>query len=137
MKHTNSDPADVILRFFRSLDDQAHDRIPNLFCDDGVWHRRDLAHKGPDEVRRSLADIPPVMPTVHLVTNLQMDQSSANEARAVFYVTALRPSAAVDITSTPWGMELPLVVTLYKADLKMVAGEWRIKAIRNDPIFRR
>lgn len=137
MQHTDRKPEDVVLRFFWSLDNQDYDRIPKLFCDDGVWYRRDLVHKGSNEVRQSLADIPPVMPTVHLVTNLQIDRPSPHEARAIFYVTAMRPSSGVGAAPPPWPVELPLVVTLYKADLAIVADEWRIKAMRNDPIFRR
>lgn len=137
MQYTEREPADVVLRFFRSLDDRDYDQIPQLFCDDGVWHRRDIAHKGPDEVRQSLADIPPVTPTVHLVTNLQIDRLSPQEAQATFYVTAFRPSSDIGAAPPPWPIGLPLIVTLYKADLTVVAGQWRFKAMRNRPIFRR
>jgi hypothetical protein len=128
--------AEAILSFFRYLDDQNYDKIPSLFADDGVWHRRDQAIKGPGKVRQSLVDLPIVMPTVHLVTNLQIDPVSATEAHAIFYVMALRPS---DILSAgpPWPMEAPLLVTLYKAHLIFRAGAWRFKTLRNEPIFRR
>lgn len=136
MQRVPADPADVVLRFFRYLDDQDYSRIPTLFAEDGVWHRRGVGNQGPDQVRQSLADIPPVMPTVHLVTNLQINRVSSNEVHAVFYVTALRSSPGTN-SPPPWPMEMPLLVTLYKAHLVTVADQWRIKAIRNDPIFRR
>lgn len=137
MQHNRPDPADVVLRFFRCLDDQDYDQIPKLFTDDGVWHRRGVAINGPSKVRQSLADIPPVMPTVHLLTNLQIDRVSPDEAHAVFYVTAVRSSVGASTGPPPWPMELPLVLTLYKVHLVGVANEWRIKTIQNDPIFRR
>jgi hypothetical protein len=76
------------------------------------------------------------MPTVHLVTNLQIEQASPRRASAVFYVSALRPEAALD-GSVPWPMALPLVVALYSAELVGVVGDWQIKAIRNRIISRR
>ena len=129
------DPAETVLRFFRYLDDRKYDRIPSLFSDDGVWHRRGVATSGQDQIRRSIVDIPPVMPTVHLVTNLQVDRVSPHEARVVFYVLVLRSSPDASASAPPWPMQLPLMLTLYKVDLATVAGEWRITVMRNDPIF--
>jgi SnoaL-like protein len=137
MQSSRSDPADTVLRFFRYLDDQEYDRIPNLFSSDGVWHRRDVATIGPDQIRQSFVDIPPVMPTVHLVTNLQIDQVSPHEAHVAFYVLVLRSSSGVNSASPPWPMEMPLMLTLYKTDLTSASGEWRITKMRNDPVFRR
>jgi hypothetical protein len=136
LQRAPADPADVVLRFFRYLDDQDYGQIPTLFTDDGVWHRNGVANKGPSQVRQSIAEIPPVMPTVHLVTNLQIDHASPIEAHAVFYVTALRSSPGIN-SPPPWPMELPLLVTLYKAHLVTDPHAWRIKALRNNPIFRR
>lgn len=129
-------PADVVLRFFRYLDDQDYDQIPKLFADDGIWHRRGVANKGPRQVRQSIADVPPVIPTIHLVTNLQIDQATPDDAHAVFYVTALRSSPGTT-SAPPWPMELPLLVTLYKAHLVAIEDQWRIRSIRNEPIFKR
>lgn len=137
MQSSRPDPADIILRFFRYLDDREYDRIPNLFSSDGVWHRRGVATTGPDQIRQSFVEIPPVMPTVHLVTNLQIDQVSPHQVRAVFYVLVLRSSSGVNSGSPPWPMEMPLMLTLYKTDLTSAAGEWRITMMRNDPVFRR
>ena len=137
MQSSRPDPADTVLQFFRYLDDREYDRIPNLFSSDGVWHRRDVATIGPDQIRQSFVEIPPVMPTVHLVTNLQIDQVSPHQAHAVFYVLVLRSSSGVNSGSPPWPMEMPLMLTLYKTDLTSAAGEWRITMMRNDPVFRR
>lgn len=137
MQSSRPDPADTVLRFFRYLDDREYDRIPNLFSSDGVWHRRGAATIGPDQIRQSFVDIPPVMPTVHLVTNLQIDQASPHEAHAVFYVLVLRSSCGANPGSPPWRMEMPLMLALYKIDLTSVAGEWLITMMRNDPVFRR
>jgi limonene-1,2-epoxide hydrolase len=137
MQPSRLEPAEVVLQFFRYLDDQDYELIPELFSDDGVWHRRGVATNGPAQVRQSLADVPPVMPTVHLVTNLQVERVSPHEAHAVFYVTVFRSAADESRASPPWPMELPLMLTLYKVHLVKVANEWLFKAIRNDPIFRR
>jgi hypothetical protein len=127
---------DTILRFFRHLDEQNYDSIPGLFEEDGIWHRRDFALHGPAQVRQSLAEIPPVMPTVHLVTNLQVDDATPGETRAVFYVTALRPVETVS-APPPWPMDAPLVVTRYSAHLVQREGRWRFKTLKNSAIFKR
>lgn len=136
MENIEAQPRDTVLRFFRYLDDQEYERIPALFIEDGEWHRRDKILKGHGEIRRSLADVPPIVPTVHLVTNLQFDRASETEVHATFYVTALRPLGTVS-GPAPWPMDLPLLVTRYEAHLVVVAGAWWIKAIKNQPIFKR
>jgi hypothetical protein len=137
MQSSRPGSADTVLRFFRYLDDREYDRIPNLFSSDGVWHRRGVATIGPGQIQQSFVEIPPVMPTVHLVTNLQIDQVSPHEAHAVFYVLVLRSSFGVNLGSTPRPMEMPLMLTLHKTALTTAVGEWRITMMRNDPIFRR
>jgi hypothetical protein len=129
-------PADTILRFFRHLDEQNYDSIPDLFDEGGIWHRRDRALHGPAEVKQSLIELPPVMPTVHLVTNLQVEESAPDEAQAVFYVTALRPVDAVS-EPPPWPMDAPLVVTRYSAHLMHRQGTWRFKTLKNSALFKR
>jgi hypothetical protein len=135
MQSARPDPADTVLQFFRFLDDRDYDRIPGLFSDDGVWHRRGVATSGQDQIRRSFTDIPPVMPTVHLVTNLQVDRVSRHEAHAVFYVLVFRSSPDAGGGGPPWPMRLPLMLTLYKVDLATTANEWRITMMRNTPVF--
>lgn len=136
MPNIEAQTSDMVLRFFRHLDDQLYERIPALFAENGEWHRRDKIHKGRAEIRRSLAEVPPVVPTVHLVTNLQFDWTSPTEARATFYVTALRPSGTVS-GPPPWPMDVPLVLMRYEAHLVAAAGTWAIKLLKNRPIFRR
>lgn len=133
---TTEAAAATVLHFFRYLDDQIYEEIPQLFADDGIWYRRDQALHGPAQVRRSLTDLPPIMPTVHLITNLQVETVAPAEARAVFYVTALRPLAPTS-TPPPWPMDPPLVVALYKAHLVARGGHWHFKTLQNRPIFRR
>jgi hypothetical protein len=134
--HLPNSSSDTVLNFFRYLDDQSYDQIPGLFTEDGVWHRRDQTIRGPKQVRQSLIELPPTMPTVHLVTNLQISDRSGEEAFAIFYVTALRPTEPVS-KPPPWSMELPLLVTRYEAQLALTAGAWKIKMLRNEPVFRR
>jgi hypothetical protein len=129
-------PADTILRFFRHLDEQNYDSIPDLFDEDSIWYRRDLALHGPAGVRQTLTDLPPVMPTVHLVTNLQVDDATPGEVQAVFYVTALRPVESVS-APPPWPMDTPLVVTRYNAHLVQRHGRWCFKTLKNSAIFKR
>jgi hypothetical protein len=131
------DPANVVLQFFRYLDDRNYGEIPNLFCNDGVWHRRGVPTKGATQIRRSLSDIPPIMPTVHLVTNLQIEQNSPDQAKAVFYVTVFRSSDNAVPKPPPWPMKLPLSLMLYRAELAHVGDEWLFKSMRNAAIFQR
>lgn len=131
------DPANVVLQFFRYLDDRNYVQIPGLFCDDGVWHRRGIPTTGVLQIRQSLSDTPPIMPTVHLVTNLQIEQHSPDQAKAVFYVTVFRSGDEAAPKPPPWPMKLPLTLLLYRAELANVGGEWLLKSLRNDAIFHR
>lgn len=131
------DPASLVLRFFRYLDDRNYGQIPDLFCDDGVWHRRGVPTIGPLQIRQSLSDIPPIMPTVHLVTNLQVEQNSSGQAKAVFYVTVFRSGDEAVSKPPPWPMKLPLTLVLYRAELLTVGDEWLFSSLRNEAIFQR
>ena len=131
------DPASLVLRFFRYLDDRNYEQIPDLFCEDGVWHRRGVPTIGPMQIRQSLSDIPPVMPTVHLVTNLQVEQNSSGQAKAVFYVTVFRSGDEAVPKPPLWPMKLPLTLVLYRAELLTIGGEWLFSSLRNGAIFQR
>jgi hypothetical protein len=76
------------------------------------------------------------MPTVHLVTNLHVEDTTPDEAQTVFYVTALRPVEPVSVPP-PWPMDAPLVVTRYSAHLVQRRGRWCFKTLKNSAIFKR
>jgi hypothetical protein len=127
----------VVESFFRHIDDEEPLKVSALFAEDGIWQRREEAFKGPAEVLKSLTENPPLMPTCHLTTNFLFTTLSPDEAQVVFYVTAYRSAGGLSKCTRPMPMDVPVVLSLYKAVLVLVDNQWRIKKIESEAIFRR
>ncbi len=80
--------ASLVYGFFRGLDLRDDESVARIFAREGTWMRQGTPLTGPDAIRAALAQRDPARGTAHLVTNLWVEQATAERARVRFYLTA-------------------------------------------------
>ena len=114
----------LVYQFFGALDRRDHQFVANLIAKDGVWHRQGVELRGPVAVLTALEARDSSRKTCHLVTNLQVEETTQATARARYYMTAYETQMAADgAASTP----RMLGVRECTDDLVLEEGYWRIE----------
>jgi SnoaL-like domain len=137
------DPADRMLiewqlislstRFAHFLDVSDFESMIDLFDDDGVFDRGGVALRGHDEIRKAMADRPPLT-TRHLSTNHYFAEVGADTARAIVSVLVLHGPVSENDEPVQYATERGRVLEFH--DLyRRTSGEWRIVERVARPIF--
>ncbi|MHA3792951.1 nuclear transport factor 2 family protein [Sphingomonas sp. YL-JM2C] len=99
----NQQVADLVIGFFRALDERDDRAAGDAFAPDGIWHRQGAALTGPEGIAEVLAARPADRRSVHVVTNMAISPTSSGFV-ARYYLTGyvasgdapLAPSAILD-----------------------------------------
>jgi hypothetical protein len=114
----------LVYQFFGCLDRRDHQFAANLMARYGIWHRQGQVLRGPAAVLAALEERDPARKTCHLVTNLQVEQATQENARVRYYMTAYETLTAADGVSSAPKM---LGVRECTDDLVLEGGHWRIE----------
>lgn len=80
--------AAVVYRFFAGLDTRDHAASAALMAENGIWNRQGNELAGSAAVLAALEKRDPKRQTAHIVTNLWIEDATANTARVRFYMSA-------------------------------------------------
>ena len=119
------DCTDVVLAFFRALDQREHASVAALLSPSGTWHRQGTALTGPQAVLDALSKRDPNRHTAHVITNLQISVQSPELATARFYLVAYESLE----NAAPGLSEAPKLVAIRDCvdELVCLSGQWRIQ----------
>lgn len=123
----------LLSRFFQALDEQRYDDQVALVADGGTWLRQGKLLTGPDGIRSAMIERPVDFHTVHLISNLIVDQSGT-EAGATFVGTAMAHQGEI-----PEGEPAPVSiaqVARYHATFVDTGKGWRIQSLRSGLLFK-
>jgi len=124
----------VILRFFRALDESNVEALLSVVAKDGVWVRQGTELAGHAAIRDAFAQRPANRTTLHLVTNLVVDVDGAATARATSYLTVHAETGQAGREVCPAGP--PKLIAVSNTDLRRDEDGWKILTLRSRPIFR-
>ena len=124
----------ILLRFFRSLDEDDVEGVVREFAADGVWHRRGEHFKGHAALRAAMAARPADRVVRHVVTNLVVTPGADGRITAASYMMAYaapRPTAGgVGELGTPGALHG------CATEFRLEEGAWRIASHRAVPLLR-
>lgn len=116
--------ADVVMTFFRALDQREHASVAALFAPSGAWHRQGAVLDSPQAVLDALAKRDRTRHTAHIITNMQITVHSAERATAHFYLVAYESQTHAD----PNASDAPRLVAIRACldELVYISDQWRI-----------
>ena len=124
-RSAEQDCADVVLAFFRALDQREHASVAALLSPSGTWHRQGAVLNGPQAVLDALSKRDPNRHTAHVITNVQITMQSRDRATARFYLVAYESQGdpASDLSDAPRLVAIRDCVD----ELVQISGQWQIQ----------
>jgi hypothetical protein len=118
------DPRQVVVRFYRKLDEVDVAGILSLVTDDVQWSRPGRKLVGSERVKDNLLARSPSLRTCHVVTNLIVEPGIEGSATvsALLFIFSQQNAGATALMAVDGAAGANL-----KADLIMVDGAWRIR----------
>lgn len=127
---------DVFNRFFLHLDESRYAELAALMAPGGTWLRQGTLLKGRDAILAALETRPANFLTVHMVSNLIVDGVSGEHLEGGFNATVFAHDVGAGETM-PYPMDLPNVVSRYRAAARRIDGTWLIASLAGQYVFRR
>ena len=123
----------TLSRFCCALDARDYEALVRCFAPDGVWLRQGKALKGGDQIRQILTQTrPATLTTMHVVTNVCIDDHSERTASGRFYLTVYRHDSGTTAAS-PFPVPSPSVVGLCKAMFTLIENRWLLQRLETGP----
>ena len=128
------DCAQVVNKFYCSLDARRYDELVNCFTPDGVWKRQGNELQGRDAIMAAMEERGENLVIRHIVTNVQVTIEDENSASTSEYITIYRHDSDEKLEG-PAPLDGPGVIFLYQD--KMVRSEdgWQMTDKRGRPIM--
>lgn len=124
----------VVLRFFRALDEDDLQALLGLVAEDGVWTRQGVDLAGHQAIRDAFAARPADRTVLHVISNLIVDVAGPDSACVAGYMTVYAAPRQKGAGVAP--AAAPRLVAVMNTDLRKVPGGWRITRQRSRPVFR-
>ena len=118
------DCAQVVTRFYNSLDAGRYDELVDLFAEDGTWKRQGEVLEGRDAIMAAMQDREEGMVIRHCVTNLDIRVLDEDNAESAEYVTIYRHISEEKLDG-PAPLEGPGVIFLYREKLVRTDNGWK------------
>jgi hypothetical protein len=125
MRDIEWDCSQLVLKFYRYLDEKRYEDLVQLFDEDGAWERLGAPLVGRQKIRETMNEREDWL-TAHVVTNLMIDVVDENNADSVQYITLYRHQGW-DESKGPAPVVLPLGVLRHRDQLVRVGDEWKFK----------
>ena len=121
-------PMQVVLRFYRAIDDRDYAGLVSLFAPDGVWLRQGTELRGEDEIMAALNQRSATLRVVHIITNLYEEFVDDGEVDVHGYMAVV-----LNDPKTPHEGPMPLAgidsIRPTWARLRSTGEGWRIVRI--------
>ncbi len=130
------DCAQVVTRFYNSLDAGRYDELVDLFAEDGTWKRQGEVLEGRDAIMAAMQDREEGMVIRHCVTNLDIRVLDEDNAESAEYVTIYRHIGEEKLDG-PAPLEGPGVIFLYREKLVRTDNGWKIAGKAGRPVMLR
>jgi hypothetical protein len=124
----------VLLRFFRSLDEDDTEGVVEAFAADGIWHRRGERFAGQQAIRGAMAGRPADRVVRHVVTNLVVTPGAEGGFTAESYMMPY--GAARPAEGGVAALGAPSALHACRTEFRLVDGAWRIASHRAVPLLR-
>ena len=125
----------VVVRFFRALDDRDYRALAGLLAPDGEWHRQGAVLRSEAEVLAAMAKRSPTMRIAHLLTNLFAVLQGEDEAEVTGYMLVVRHDSGAE-PAGPSPMQGVENIRTIRARLHRTGEGWRVRRMTNDaPVF--
>ncbi|WP_375688433.1 nuclear transport factor 2 family protein [Pseudooceanicola sp. LIPI14-2-Ac024] len=121
--------ADVLVRFFRHLDDSDYEALASLL--DGEWHRQGKVLTGRDAVLAALSTRSPTRRIHHLLTNI-CGEDRGGDVALTAYMLVVQHDAGTPIDGPAPLAGLASIRTL-RARAAGTPDGWRIRWLKSDP----
>jgi hypothetical protein len=124
----------VLLGFFRSLDEDDAEGVVRAFAADGVWHRRGERFEGHAALRAAMAARPADRVVRHVVTNLVVTPGADGRLSGASYMMAY--AATRPAVGGVAELGAPAALQGCATEFRLEAGAWRIASHRAVPLLR-
>ena len=105
------------------------DRMVQLFAADGVWHRRDGAISGVDQLRQFMQVRSPTLLVRHVLSNLSTTLLSDSHAVVDSYVTVYRHDGAQGSAAPrPAPLHSPNLVGRFRDEVRRTEHGWQLSS---------
>lgn len=124
---------EIVVRFFRHLDEQNYEALVGLLSEDAVWVRLNQPLNGPKEVLAALSRRNPERVTCHVLTNFTVDREPGG-----FHVSALMLGThGVRDKTGPALFEGLAAIRRINAKLALESSNLKISRLEDTLIFKR
>jgi len=115
----------LLNRLFFSLDEFRYGQVLQCFEADATWERQGEVLRGTDAMRAALDRRPSTQRIRHVVSNVLVEQSGADAARLVAYMTAYRYDDGVR-REGPVRLDGPLRLSVVSGQARRSEAGWRL-----------
>ena len=119
------DCTQLVLKFYRYLDEKRYEDLVEIFDEDGVWVRLGTELAGKAQIREAMRERDDWL-TAHLVTNVCIDLIDADHAETTQYITLSRHEGWSP-SMGPAEVVLPLGILRHRDQLVRVNDVWKFK----------
>lgn len=121
----------LLAKLYISLDGHDFASVAACFSPDGVWIRQGKTLRGREEIRTTLSTTKPATrTTIHVLTNVSIDNPSNQKCTCRFYLTVYRHNSS---SPPPYPVPTPGVVGLCYAELIYTGHEWLLQHMKTGP----
>ena len=128
------DCAQVVNRFYNSLDARLYDDLVICFSEDGVWKRQGNELRGHEAIMAAMHERSLNLVIRHVVTNIAVTVLDEDHAATQEYVTIYRHDTDEEIDG-PAPLDGPGVIFLYRDKMVRSKDGWKISDKRGKPIM--
>ena len=119
------DCTQLIVSFYKFLDEKRYQDLANLFAPDGAWTRLGTQLVGPKAIAEAMSEREDWL-TAHIVTNIRVEVIDADHAETTQYVTLYRHEGWSE-KDGPAPVVLPLAVLRHRDKLVRQDGTWKFR----------
>lgn len=133
---TEWDCTRLLIRFFNAFDAFRYDEMAAMFAPDGVWHRQGKALHGRAAILAALDERSATQTVRHVVTNIDVTASAADDAQFLLYLTAYADDRGVAPDGEPPIIAAPFLLLTVPGSCVRIDGKWRIADMTMTRTFR-
>lgn len=125
----------AIVAFFRCLDESNYSGLLARMHPDGVWLRQGKQLMGEQQIMEAMHARSGTLRIHHILTNVLVDVDSESERASLFgYLLVFRHDDGEKHIG-PAPLKGPTSINTCNAELRPIAGDWRIIRMENSPTF--
>lgn len=125
----------LVMLFFRYLDERNYDALVALLAPDAIWHRQGKMLNGPAEVHAALTQRSTTMTIVHIITNLAFDEYETERCTMRGYMLVVRHESS-EALSGPSPLKRIESIRNMHVKMKREADRWFITELNSeDTVF--